>query len=105
VAAEAMSSRPDAAWTALVTELATTGGDAEVRLGAARLLAPHNADLANSVARELAGDANIAIRELAASVMSETVSEEGLTVLRGQLRAASEVIRLRAASRILDVTR
>ncbi len=105
VAAEAMSSRPDAAWTALVTELATTGGDPEVRLGAASLLAPHNPDLANSVARELSGDANIAIRELAASVMSETVSEEGLKVLRGQLHAASEVTRLRAASRILAVTR
>ena len=105
VAAEAMSSRPDAAWTALVTELATTGGDPEVRLGAARLVAPHNPDLARSVARELSGDANLAIRELAESVMSETASGEGLATLRRQLRSASDVMRLRAASRILDLTR
>ena len=105
VAAEAMSSRPDAAWTALVTELATTGSDPEIRLGAARLLAPHNPELASSVARGLSGDANLAIRELAASVLSEAVSGEGLTVLRGQLRAASDVTRVQAAARILGVTR
>jgi hypothetical protein len=105
VAAEAMASRPDAAWTALVTELAAAGGAPDIRLRAARLLAPHNPDLAMSVARELSGDANLAIRELAGSVMSEVVSEEGLATLRGQLRAASDLTRLHAATRILDLTR
>jgi len=105
VAAEAMASRPDAAWNALVTDLATAGGDPEVRLGAARLAAPHNPELARSVAREFSGDSNPAIRELAGSVLSAMVSGEGLTALRSQLRAASDATRLGAAARILDMTR
>jgi hypothetical protein len=105
VAAEAMASRPDPVWTALVTELAATRGDPEIRLRAAKLIAPHNPDFARSVARELSGDSNLAIRELAGSVMSETVSGEGLATLRGQLRAASDLTRLHAAARILDLTR
>lgn len=105
VAAEAMASRPDAAWTALVTELATAGSDPEIRLGAARLVAPYNPELANSVARELSNHDNLAIRELAAAVSADTASGDGLAALRALLRAGDEPTRVRAASRILALTR
>ena len=105
VAAEAMASRPDEAWMALATELATAGGDPEVRLRAAKLIAPRNPDLARSVAQELSSDGNPAIREFADSLVIETVSEAGLAILRSQLRARDDLVRLHAATRVLVSTR
>jgi hypothetical protein len=105
VAAEAMASRPDQAWMSLVTELATTGTDPEIRLGAANLIAPHNPGLARSVAQEMSNNANPAIRELAVGLMVESVSGEGLATLRGLLRTGDERTRLGAATRILVLTR
>jgi HEAT repeat protein len=105
LAAESMASRPDSAWMALVTELATGGNDPEIRLKAARLLTPHNPGLARSVAQELQSHDNVAIRELSDAVMSESVSGDGLSALRRQLRAGYDRTRLRAATRILELTR
>jgi HEAT repeat protein len=105
VAAEAMASRPDAAWTALVTELAASGAEPEIRLGAAKLIAPYNPELARSVTQELSSHDNLAIRELAASVSVDAASGDGLAALRAQLRANDNPTRVRAASRILALTR
>jgi HEAT repeat protein len=105
VAAEAMACRPDQAWLALVTDLVRSGADPEVRLGAARLLASHDADLARSVAQQFGNDGNPAIRELAAGLMADTLSGDGLATLRGFLRTGDDQTRLRAAVRVLALTR
>jgi HEAT repeat protein len=105
VAAEAMACRPDQAWLALVTELVRSGADPEVRLGAARLIASHDAELARSAAQQFGNDGNPAIRELATGLMADTVSGDGLATLRGFLRTGDEPTRLRAAVRILALTR
>jgi hypothetical protein len=105
VAAQAMASRPDAGWTALVTDLATATSDPEIRLGAAKLIAPQNPGLAASVARELSSHDNLAVRELAGAVLAETATGEGLAALRAMLRSSSEPTRLRAAARVLELTR
>ncbi len=104
-AAEAMSSRPDQAWMSLVTELAAPGMDPEIRLGAARLIAPHDPGLARSVGQEMSNNGNPAIRELAVGLWVEAVSGEGLATLRGLLRTGDERRRLSAAARILALTR
>jgi HEAT repeat protein len=105
VAADAMSSHPDAAWMALVGELAQSGTEPEVRLGAAKLIAPHDPAMAQSVAREYERHENVALRELSAQVMCEAATGDSLGALRQLLRSGDERTRLRAADRILTLTR
>ena len=105
VAAEAMASRPDAAWMALVGELAQSGAEPEVRLGAAKLIAPHDPALAQSVAREYERHDNVALREMSVQVMCEAATDDSLGALRQLLRSGDERTRLRAADRIPTLTR
>ena len=102
-AAEAMASRPDGSWTALVTEL-TTVSDPEVQANAARLLAPHDPARAAQVLEALSTHENPAIRELAARAMADAIPND-LAGLRRLLRHGTRLTRVRAAARVLDVTR
>jgi HEAT repeat protein len=100
-----MASRPDASWLAAVRELTGTQ-DAETRATAAGLLAPHDPDAAARVLDPLMADANPAIRDLAAQVVGETATtSDSLGSLRRILKAASPRARVRAAARVLTLTR
>lgn len=105
MAAEALSTRPDAAWLTAVKALATTG-DAETRATAAGLLAPHDPELAGSVLASLSADPNPAIRDLAASVAGDAASTvTNLTTLRHLLKSPERRAKVRAAARLLALTR
>jgi hypothetical protein len=101
-AADAMASRPDGTWLALVREL-TAAPDLEVRASAARLIAPHDPELARSVLESLAANENPAIRELASQGLGEVPSD--LTSLRRLMRSPDRLMRIRAAGRVMVVTR
>ncbi len=102
-AADAMASRPDAAWLAAVRQL-TEEPDPAVRAAAARLLAPHEPEIARAVLQSLASDENAAVRELAAQGLGEVMAQD-LPTLRGLLRSPSRLTRVRAAQRVLALTR
>lgn len=102
-AARELSAQPDATWQALVRSL-VNDPDPVVRLDAARLLAPYDRDLADKVLRELASHENIAVREAASGVLVEQVAAD-LATLRGLLRNPDERVRVKAAGRLLELTR
>jgi HEAT repeat protein len=102
-AADAMSSRPDAAWQTLVREL-TSSQDLETRAGAARLIAPHDPELARSVLDPLLTNGNPAIRELAADAAIESGPGD-FTALRHLLRSNERLTRIKAAARVVGLTR
>ena len=101
-AADAMSSRPDGAWLALVREL-TSAPDAEVRASAARLIAPHDPALAASVLEPLLTHENPVIRDLAADGIGDIPLD--LTTLRRLMRDPNRLTRVRAAGRVLVLTK
>jgi HEAT repeat protein len=103
IAADAMAGRPDAEWQALVRDL-TQAGEPDVRLSAARLIAPHDPALARSVLEALGSDGNLAIREEAGRALAGEVAAD-LATLRAMLRHADPLTRSRAAGRILELTR
>jgi HEAT repeat protein len=103
IAATLMAGRPTQEWQALVRSL-TSADEPEVRIQAARLIAPHDPELANRVLEELAGHGNPAIRELASRTLSEAAAGD-LTSLRKLLRHGDRLTRVRAAGRILALTR
>jgi HEAT repeat protein len=103
-AAEAMSGTPDAAWQALVRALAQDAADATIRAAAARLIAPYDQALAKVTLERLQSDENIAVRELAANTYIETIAGDFAT-LRRFLRHSDAMTRVRAAGRILELTR
>lgn len=102
-AAEAMSTTPDAAWQSLVRSL-TQDADPTIRAAAARLIAPYDPDLSKTTLDRLQNDDNIAVRELAANTYLETVSGD-FVALRRFLRSTDALTRVRAAARILELTR
>ena len=102
-AALLMASQPTEAWKGLVRSLATDE-DAATRLDAARLLAPHDPDVARAIFDQLIADSNPAIREEAALALAES-PVSSLAELRGQLRRGAGPVKVRAADRILDLTR
>jgi hypothetical protein len=103
IAAEALAARPDGSWLSLVRDL-TDAAEPEVRLGAARLVAPHDPELARRVLNELANDPNLTIRELA-SEASADVAADDLPGLRQLLKPGTDpLVRVRAAGRILAFT-
>jgi HEAT repeat protein len=103
IAADAMASRPDQGWDALVRGL-LTATEPEVRVSAARLIAPHDPDAARATLQDLTGNANIAIREMAFRALSEALPDD-LAALRPMLRSTDALTRVRAAARILTLTR
>ncbi|MGH9373170.1 MAG: HEAT repeat domain-containing protein, partial [Vicinamibacterales bacterium] len=102
-AAEAMASKPDGAWTALVREL-TTVSNPEIQARAARLLAPHDPESSRKVLETLAAHENPAIRDLASNGLGDVATTD-LTTLRGLIKSRSRLTRVRASTRVLEVTR
>ena len=102
-AAEAMATRPPASWLSVVRAL-TSDSDAAVQLGAARLVAPFDPQLAASVLERLNGSDNPAIREEAARVFVQRVAGD-FPELRRYLRSPDPLAAVRAAARIVELTR
>ena len=102
-AARELASQPDATWQALVRNL-TTDPDPVVRLDAARLIAPYDQPLAKQVIEGLMQDQNLAVREAASGVLVDRVAADFPT-LRRLLRSADVLVRVKAAARMLELTR
>lgn len=102
-AAREMASQPDSLWQNTVRGL-TSDPDPVVRLDAARLIAPFDQPLAQRVLDDLMRDGNIAVREAASGVLVERVAADFAT-LRALLRSGDAVVRVKAAARILELTR
>jgi HEAT repeat protein len=102
-AALLLASRPDETWKALVREL-TTVSDSVVRLDAARLLADHDPELARSVFETLRNDENLAIREETELTLAQGPLM-GFSSLRQFIRTGSGLVKVRAAARLLVMTR
>ncbi len=103
VAALLLAPRPDDTWKALVRSLATAS-DAPTRLDAAKLLAEHDPDFARSVFDTLRTDENLAIREESELALAQS-PVSSFSALRQFLRATSGLVQVRAATRLLVVTR
>jgi len=102
-AARASSSAADAEWLAVVRDL-TSDADPEVRREAAELIAPYDAALANATIEPLLADSNPAERQAAADTYVKYVTKD-FAVLRRFLRTADAGTRVRAADRVLELTR
>ena len=102
-AALLLAPRPDDAWLALVRSLASDQ-DPTVRLEAARLVAPHDPAFAISIFDGLRADPNVAIREETELALAQS-SVSGFAALRQFLRATSGLVKVRAAARLLVLTR
>jgi HEAT repeat protein len=102
-AAEQMASRPDGTWMQVVRAL-VTDQDPHVRLRAAKLIAPFDLDLARQTLESLLVDNNQAIRQLAGMTIADRTATDFVT-LRRLLRTTDMPTRMRAAGRMLELTR
>lgn len=102
-AADALKHQAGADWQQLVRQLASDS-DPEVRRKAAELIAPYDPDLAKTVLTALMKDPNPAERQ-AAGESYERYAATDFTALRHSLRSTDTLTRVRAASRILQLTR
>jgi HEAT repeat protein len=101
-AARASSSAPDVQWLATVRDL-TSDSDPDVRRQAAELVAPHDPELAKATIEPLLSDANPAVRQAAADTYVKSTTD--FTTLRRFLRDVDTGTRVRAADRLLELTR
>ena len=100
-AARGLAARPDAQWLGLTrTLLGET--DPDVRLAAAGLLAPVDPEAARAAMYSLSNDPNPVIREQASSLMLDHLSADPST-LRGWMKSADRILRVRAAARLLTL--
>jgi len=102
-AAQATRNDPHAGWLPLVRALATDS-DPLIRWQAAELLAPHDPDSAKATLEALLQDTNPAVREAAGRSYVQAATSD-FAALRRFLRDADSGMRLRAAGRILELTR
>lgn len=102
-AARLLAPQPDENWINLVRGL-TSDSDPSIRLQAARLIAPHDPPLARNVLSALAGDANATIRTEAAATLAEAPDDD-LATLRRVMRSGTGLAKIRAADRVLALTR
>ena len=102
-AAEMSASNPDANWTTQVNRL-VVDPDPMVRIAAAKLLGQQDPTAARGALQQMTNDSNLAIREEAMRVMPEVIGGD-FVELRQFLRAADAEIRVRAALRIVQLTR
>jgi hypothetical protein len=102
-AVQAMASRPDPSWQGRVRQLMGSE-DAVVSINAAVLLAPYDPDAARAVMERYLGASNPAVREAAERALSGEVATD-LVTLRGYLRAGDSALRVKAAARILRLSR
>lgn len=96
---QAMASRPDAAWLDQVRRLASAP-EPEARVGAARLLAAHDPDLARKLLESAMNDPNPAIREMASEGLSGTGVTD-LSTLRQFMKSTDRLTSVRAAAGVL----
>ena len=102
-AARATRSEPDAGWLRQVRALAADG-DPQIRWQAAELIAPHDPETAKAALEGLLADTNPAVREAAGRSYVQFATSD-FAALRRFLRSADSGIRVRAAGRILELTR
>jgi HEAT repeat protein len=102
IAAEALASHPDPRWIELVRDL-TQAQEPEVRVRAAVLIAPHDAELSSRILEQLQSNENPAIREMARQALPEAA--DNLTSLRRLLRSDEPLTIVKAAARIVSMTR
>jgi HEAT repeat protein len=103
LAADALSEHPDEEWVTLVRSL-TSASEPEVRLGAARLIASRDPELAQSVVIVLQSSDNPAIRDLASEAAVPAAGRD-LTRLRALLHSPSPAEQVGASTEILRLTR
>lgn len=103
IALQAMSSRPDAVWLEQLQRLATAP-EPEVRVGVARLLAPHDPQGSRRILEGVMNDPNPALREMASDVMG-AVEATDLPTLRRLMKSNDRLTGVRAAARVLTVLR
>ena len=101
-AARAAKSDPTAEWLSVVRALASDP-DPDIRRQAAELLAPHDPDLAKSTLEPLLTDPNPAERQAAGDTYVRVTADFAL--LRRFLRDTDPGTRVRAADRMLELTR
>jgi hypothetical protein len=75
-----------------------------VRMEAARLIAPYDQPLASQILEGLMRDDNPALREAASGAFIDGVASDFKT-LRALLRSGDETVRVKAAGRVLELTR
>jgi HEAT repeat protein len=102
-AARVLRGNPDPTWMDIVRSL-TSDADPEVRRQAAELLAPHDPTAARATLEPLLGDANPAQREAAIQSFVQYVATD-FALLRRYFRGAENGVRIRAAARVLELTR
>lgn len=102
-AAEAMAAQPTEEWRGLVRSL-LSAPEVEVQIGAARLIGPYDPDAAFTVLEGLASSENPVVRELAARATGD-IETTDMTVLRRLLKNAYPLGKVRAAARVLAITR
>jgi len=103
IAAQAMAASPDTTWMDQVRRL-TSAGEPEVRIGAARLLLPHDPEYARPILERGMNDANPAIRDMASESIGEAAAGD-LRSLRFFMSLNDPLGRVRAAARVLVLLR
>jgi HEAT repeat protein len=101
-AARAAAKEAGPEWTAVVREL-TKDSDPDVRRQAAELIGPYEPELAKATLEPLLNDPNPAMRQAAAD--SYVSSTADVAVLRRYLRNPDSGTRVKAADRVLQLTR
>jgi HEAT repeat protein len=101
-AARAAKSDPDGDWMSVVRSL-TSATDPDIRRQAAELIAPHDPKLASDTLQQLLSDQNLAERQAATD--SLIAATDDVSTLRKYLRDADLETRVRAADRLLQITR
>lgn len=102
-AAQMMAGTPTPTWQSVVRTLANEP-DETVQLGAARLIAPYDLQLAASVLERLGQSENPTVREEAGRAFVRGVAGD-FSALRRYLRNGDTLTSVRAATRILELTR
>jgi ParB family chromosome partitioning protein len=101
-AARAAAKEAGAEWLAVVRDL-TRDSDPDIRRQAAELIALHDPDLAKATLEPLLNDPNPAMRQAAAD--SYVTSTGDIAALRRYLRDTDSGTRVKAADRVLQLTR
>jgi HEAT repeat protein len=102
IALQAMAARPDAAWLDQVQRLASAA-EPEVRVGVARLLGPHDPELARKTLQSVMNDSNPAIRAMASDASGD-IEATDFPTLRQLLKSNDRLVGVRAAGRLLVLT-
>jgi hypothetical protein len=100
---QSTATQPDALWIQETRRL-TSSTEPDIRVQAAKLLAPHDPEYARAILTAALNDANPAIRDMAAESFTEVASND-LRTLRQLLKLPDRIASVRAAARILMLLR